>query len=228
MNRIIARTNSFAPIDNPEPRPPLGDLALRPVVYAASSRADNDSPPGSLPSETLAEALIERAGASRVTRVDDWGQWSTAVSESGPQLLVVLGHTEAGQAEFSIEIGTNSFLHQPDISAAYVSALTGPAPVVLLFSCGSGASGDVFGTLAGTFIGRGAAAVVASWTKFNGKQAAEACATVASALYTTNPVDDDFTLGTALMNARRDLVGRGLLAGLLLVAVGEIDIKFGL
>lgn len=224
MSRVIARTVNFGRILSPESRQPLGELALRPVVYAAAKRADFGSPAGALPSDVLADALTHRAGADQVTRVKSWRAWQTAVKQTNPQLLVVLGHTDEAQSEVRIEIGKSSLRSQPDISARDLGRPPNPAPVVLLFACDSALSGDVFGDLPATFISKGAAAVVATLTKFKGQQAADACIAVVSALYGGTPVHG-LTLGSALTQARRNLVAQGLLVGLLLVAVGEIDLK---
>jgi hypothetical protein len=207
-----------------EPRPQLRALSLRPVVYAAADRADNGSPPAALPSHLLQNALTEHAGADHVTRVTNWRDWRTAVKQTNPQLLVVLGHTDQAQSEVRVEIGKESLLSQPDISNRELGTPHNPAPVLLLFACDSAVSGDVFGALPGTFIYKGAAAVVASLTKFKGQHAADACVAVSSALY-GSAGEEGLTLGTALTRARRDLVARGLLVGLLLVAVGEIDVN---
>jgi hypothetical protein len=224
MSRVIARTVNFGPIRSPQPRPPLGQLALRPVVYAAAKRADFGSPANALPSDLLADVLTRHAGYDQFIRVKSWRAWQTAVKRTNPQLLVVLGHTDEAQSEVRIEIGKSSLRSQPDISPRDLGRPPNPAPVVLLFACDSALSGDVFGGLPATFISKGAAAVVATLTKFKGRQAADACIAVVSALYGSAPVAG-LTLGSALTQARRNLVANGLLVGLLLVAVGEIDLK---
>lgn len=224
MNRVIARTVRFGPMPATESRPKLTELALRPVVYAAADRADIGSPADQLPSTLLQSALTQRVGSANCTRVATWPKWRTAVKETDPQLLVVLGHTDQAQSEFRIEIGGHSTLSQPDISERELGASTNPAPIVLLFACDSAISGDVFGALPATFILMGAAAVVATLTKFKGQHASQAAIAVVSALF-TGAAGGGVTLGSALTQARRDLVANGLLVGLLLVAVGEIDLK---
>ncbi|WP_166904995.1 hypothetical protein [Mycobacterium sp. DL440] len=224
MNRVIARTVRLGRVPATESRPKLAELALRPVVYAAANRADIGSPADQLPSELLESALTQRVGPASCTRVSTWPKWRTAVKQTNPQLLVVLGHTDQSQSEFRIEIGGHSTLSQPDISPRELGLPTNPAPVVLLFACDSAISGDVFGALPATFIRKGAAAVVATLTKFKGQHASQAAIAVVSALF-ANAAIDGITLGSALTQARRDLVAGGLLVGLLLVAVGEIDLE---
>ncbi|OBA98758.1 hypothetical protein A5666_27210 [Mycolicibacterium fortuitum] len=224
MNRVIARTVRFGPQPATDSRPKLADLALRPVVYAAADRADKDSPDGQLPSALLQSALSQRVGATNCTRVESWPKWRSAVKQTNPQLLVVLGHTDQAESEFRIEIGQHSTLSQPDISERELGVRTNPAPIVLLFACDSAISGDVFGALPSTFILMGAAAVVATLTKFKGEHASRAGIAVVSALF-TSAAGGGLTLGSALTRARRELIANGLLVGLLLVAVGEIDLK---
>lgn len=224
MNRIIARTVRFGPMSATESRPKLAELTLRPVVYAAADRADIGSPADQLPSARLQSALAQRVGPASCTRVATWPKWRTAVKQTSPQLLVVLGHTDQAQSEFRIEIGGHSTLSQPDISERELGVATNPAPIVLLLACDSAISGDVFGALPATFIFMGAAAVVATLTKFKGEHASRAGIAVVSALF-TSAAGGGLTLGSALTQARRDLVASGLLVGLLLVAVGEIDLE---
>ncbi|MGX9788890.1 CHAT domain-containing protein [Mycobacterium sp. MMS18-G62] len=224
MNRVIARTVKSREAENLEPRPQPGTLSLRPVLYAAANRADRGSPPDELPSDQLEETLVQRAGIDHYKRVKNWRDWRVAVRDRSPQLLVVLGHTDKAQAEVTIEIGRKSLLAQPAISARELGTAKMPAPVVLLFACDSAVIGDAFGALPGTFIDKGAAAVVATLTKFKGQHAADAAAAVVAAMHSGTPLHG-LTLGTALTQARRDLVSRGLLVGLLLVAHGEIDVN---
>jgi hypothetical protein len=168
--------------------------------------------------------LSQRVGATNCTRVESWPKWRSAVKQTNPQLLVVLGHTDQAQSELRIQIGQHSTLSQPDISERELGVRTNPAPIVLLFACDSAISGDVFGALPSTFILMGAAAVVATLTKFKGEHASRAGIAVVSALF-TSAAGGGLTLGSALTRARRDLIANGLLVGLLLVAVGEIDLK---
>jgi CHAT domain-containing protein len=97
-----------------------------------------------------------------------------------------------------------------------------PAPVVLLLGCASTAPGDGFDGLPGSFIDMGATAVVSTLTSVQGAQAAAAAGAIVSAMH-SNRLSSP-TLATALMEARRQLVARGLVVGLLLVAHGELDI----
>jgi len=224
MNRVIARTVKGRPVERLTPRTLLSALSLRPVLYAAAQRADNGSPPDALPSKRLEDALKRSAGDSGYARVKNWDRWRRAVKKSSPQLLVVLGHTDSSRGEAKIEIGQQSWLSQPSISLDELGAANKPAPVILLFACDSAVVGDVFGPLPGTFIDKGAAAVVATLTKFKGQHAAEAAVATVSAIYKRAP-RGGLTLGTALLEARRELVARGLLVGLLLVVHGEIDVE---
>jgi hypothetical protein len=98
-----------------------------------------------------------------------------------------------------------------------------PAPVILLFACSSALAGNVYGALPGTLVDKGAGAVIASMTKFRGTHAAAAADAVFTAMHSPGPAG--LTLASALTEARKQLVARGLLVGLLLVAHGEVDIE---
>lgn len=221
LTRTIART-VLVPGDRALPAP--ARLDLQPVLYAASDRADYGADPAARPTEVLARAVAELFGADQVGRVTSWTAWRREVATRQPELLLLLAHTETDAGEASLQIGRKSFLARPDISAA----LVGRAPLVLLVACASAVAGDEFGTLAGTFTARGAAAVVGLLTKLSGSQGARAAAATLTALLAAGRAEADGRgLGLALAQARRDLVSQGLLVGMMLVAHGEIDVEVG-
>lgn len=225
MNRVIARTIAGEPVKKIKlQRPQRAPLSLRPILYGAADKADAMSAPGHMPSHMLQQALMQRAGPAGCTRVTSWRQWCQAVKGSKPQLLVVLGHTEEHRGEANLVIGPKSTLRQASIALKHIGALDVPAPVILLFACSSALAGNVFGALPGTLVDKGAGAVIASMTKFRGSHAAAAADAVIAAMHAPGPAG--LTLASALTQARRQLVSRGLLIGLLLVAHGEIDIEF--
>lgn len=129
---------------------------------------------------------------------------------------MLLAHTEVSAGEASLQIGPNSVLLRPDITATMV----GNSPLVLLVACASAVAGDPFGTLAGTLTARGAAAVVGLLTKLSGDHGSRAAVAVLTALCSTSPG----SLSSALAMARRNLVAQGLLIGILIVAQGEVDV----
>jgi hypothetical protein len=223
LTRTIARTVvSDPPPVTPKPRSRLVPLGLRPILYAAATRAD-DGHAAPTPSTTLERAL-RRLADKRVTRVEDWPAWRTSIETTAPELLVVLGHTAMVAGATALVIGGDSTLKQPAVELDVLGRDGGPAPILLLVSCSSAQAGDVFGTLPATFVDAGAAAVVATLTKINGAHGAQVAEVVARALYGKQGVSG-IELGAALTAARRTLVKQKNLAGLLLVAHGEIDIE---
>jgi hypothetical protein len=227
MHRTIARTIEGRPQRVVSPRS-LAPLSLRPVLYAAAKRADNDLPAGTpkehFPSQLLQDALRDALGVE-VARVTSWGKWRTQVRTSRPELLVVLAHTETVEGESTLLIGERSILAQPEVTASVVAGKGSPGPLVVLLACASGVAGDaLFGALPASFTDSGAAAVVATLSKLKGPDGARAAAAVVSALR-DGGTPEGSTLGAALTAARRSLVKAGLLVGLLLVSHGEIDVK---
>jgi hypothetical protein len=221
QQRVIARTirlDSESSADR-ESAP----LSLRPVLYAAASRADAEVTTGEKPSDVLEAELASIVGSSAVVRVRRWNDWKSKVRKTHPQLLVVLGHTESAAGETLLEIGTKSWLRDPDIDAEYLRARDSPPPLVLLLACSSAVPRNCFGGLPAAFTGGGAAAVVATLTKLHGPHGARAAAAVVRALCgggSPGPA----RLGAALTKARHQLIEDGLLVGLLLVSHGEIDL----
>jgi hypothetical protein len=217
LNRTVVRT---VLLPDGRPRALPASLDLEPVLLAASDRADFGAPAGRRPSELLVEACAQLFGT--VDRVTSWTAWRREVASRRPELLVLLAHTEVAGGEATLQIGRSSFLARPDLTAA----MLGGSPLVLLVACASAVAGDEFGTLPGTFTARGAAAVVGLLTKLSGSQGGRAAEAVLRALRGAGN-NGPLGLGAALAAARRDLVGQGLLVGMMLVAHGEVDVKLG-
>jgi hypothetical protein len=222
QRRTIARTIRFAPDREIARGRAMTPIKLRPVLYAAATRADEDAPGAIKPTQYLAEQIMELLGPENVLRVNTWDDWRDAVRDHRPQLLVVLGHTESARGEMILEIGKDSWLKDPDVHADVLQAEGAPKPLVLLLACSTAVSRNPFGGLPAAFTAGGAAAVVATLTKMHGPHAAKAAAAVIKALLEASASGDQ-TLGAALTVARRRLVQEGLLDGLLLVSHGEID-----
>jgi hypothetical protein len=224
QRRVVARTvrlHSARPGTSD-----LADLSLRPVLFAAAKRADADLPPNARkPSDVLAESIAELVGGDSVTRVSSWTKWRDAVRSRHPQMLVVLGHTELSETgtETTLEIGGRSRLASASLTTALVHTRGAPPPLVVLMACASAVPKDPFGTIAGEFVASGAGAVVASLTKLHGPDGALAAAEVVRAIVERSG-SKPMKLGAALTAARRRLVARGNLVGLLLVSHGEIDL----
>lgn len=223
LTRTIIRDVLLGPgIDRtPPPR-----LALRPVLYAATSIADRDAPDHEVPSATLEQAATALFGT--VQRATSWSDWRTRVRRARPELLVLLAHTELAGADAVIEIsrsrqGWPSVLRRPDIRPELLGRPGDPPPLVLLVSCASAVLDDRSGSLAGTLTSRGAAAVVGLLSKLSGAQGARVGVSLLEALHDGRGAD----LATALTAARRRLLADGLLIGLLVVAHGQIDVGLG-
>jgi len=221
MSRVITRIVTGQPVRRLKPRPLIGPLSLRPVLYAAADEADDHGAPWALPTMDLEEGLIGRVGRVRCVRVRDWHAWWNAVKWSEPELVVLLGHTEKCDGNTDLIIGEGSRLRSASALPGNF-AVTRPAPVVLLCGCTSGVAGEIANALPSSFIDMGAAAVLSTMTSVGGALAAAAAGAVVSAMHSTRLSGP--TLATALLEARRQLVARGLVVGLLLVAHGELDI----
>jgi hypothetical protein len=222
QRRIVART-----IRLPKPRKGLVEpesITLAPALYAAADKADVDAVDGERPSDVLHGELAEIVGADAVVRVRNWNAWRTAVQASRPQLLVVLGHAETSGNETIVEIGERSRLASPDVRRDVLREADAPAPLLVLLTCSSAVPRNPYGGLTAAFTRAGAAAVVATLTKLHGLQGARAAASVVRALHEGTGDADGATLGQALTVARRRLVAKGSLVGLLLVSHGEIDL----
>lgn len=223
QHRVVARTIRLD--SRPVRRSAIEALSLRPVLYAATTRADDGAKEDRKPSDLLAAELTRIVGSANLTRVTSWGAWKRAVKQSHPQLLVVLGHTENDGAETILEIGAGEYLRSFDVKPELLLSGQAPPPLVILVACATAVPVDDFGGLPAAFTCRGAAAVVATITKMNGPQAARAAAAVVGAIR-DDSTGHDVHLGRALTAARHQLIAQGLLVGLFLVSHGEIDLVF--
>ncbi len=213
VSRVIRFTGKWAH------RAPIASLDLEPILYSSVARADDDAPPGSLPSERLAAALRSHVEKQEFSQVASWEQFAERISRE-PELIVVLGHTDRVRSDTRLYIGKNDMLASRDLSPRYVGAQGSP-PLVLLLACSSALSSNPLGNMAGKFIREGAAAVVGTLTQLTGPHAASAGEALVEALFAGGT---DRTLGVAVVEARRRLLAKGLLVGLLLVTLGEIDL----
>jgi hypothetical protein len=224
QQRVVARTIRLPEDQAAARRPGLESLSLRPVLYAAATRADDDVPGPIKPTQYLAEQIESLVGAGNVLRVSNWDEWRAAVRDHHPKLLVVLGHTETSSGETILEIGKDSWLHDPDVRSDVLRAEGGAPPLVVLLACSTAVARDPFGGLPAAFTAGGAAAVMATLSKIHGPHGAKAAAAVVQAICEASAGHKE-TVGGALTIARRRLVEQGLLDGLLLVSHGEIDVS---
>lgn len=221
--RTIARTVQARSSKTASP-PSLRPLSLRPVLWGATSRADEGAAPPT-PSTLLKQALAARAGAEQVIPARNWQEWSRLVRKHHPQLLLVLGHTDNASDGAFLEIGHGGQILNARITAKLLRRDQAPSPLVLLIACATAVEGGLFGALPATFTANGAGAVVATLSKLRGPAGADAAIQIVSALWESAAGASGVQLGNALADARRRLLAAGNLAGLFLVSHGEIDIE---
>jgi hypothetical protein len=220
MHRTVTRTVRS---DDRLPVRRSPQVRINDVLYAAAKQADFGSQPGAVPTQLLASAAQQLVGTTQSVPVSSWTEWRKQIGLREPALLVVLGHTQEEHTEMSILIGKTSFLAQADVSGRVVRKSDQLSPIVVLMACASGQEVDAFGNLPGTFVRRGAGAVVATLTKLAGRHGAAASREIMRALVEAGPANG--SVGDALLAARRSLVANGLLLGLLLVNHGNVDTK---
>ena len=187
MSWVIARTVKGRPAQVLV-RPAPGPLSLRPILDGAARRADNGSPPDAVaPSQQLEDGLknlfqVRPGDYERVRTWDNWrtksahvispivsGAWAYGIPPRG-------GHSNRGAVVASPGVDING--------RCWYGPQTSPSDPGS-FACDSAVAGDAFGSLPSAFIDKGAAAVIAAFTKFNGRQAARAAIETVSVLVGT-------------------------------------------
>ncbi|MFC6155635.1 CHAT domain-containing protein [Kribbella jiaozuonensis] len=194
-------------------------ISLGPIVFAASDRVDSFLA-GSIDGVTT--TLKSTAGTSE--RVSAWTDWSLAVAQDKPALLMLLPHTVFSEDldEFGLEIGSNSTRWAADIAADFLPPEDRPALVALL-GCETARAGEVgYERFPSRLRLAGAAVVIATLTEILGRHAAPLAGRLVEELY-ASCASEPRGVGEVMVRLRRRLVADGVLPVLALVAFGDAD-----
>ena len=202
-----------------------GLTALAPLVGAvvgASGKVEAD--------DLTSVVTIARKTFKRARKASSWSEWTSLIREARPGVLVALPHHEEDSsvdpALSCLELGT-SLLPAGGIELGYVGD-NRPGPVVLLVGCNTALDRTPIDSFAGEFRAAGASVVVATLGPVIPEEAARAAEAVVRALgEAMEGAGDAATFGEVMLQARRALVGEGLVLGLLLVANGDADWRLG-
>lgn len=195
-----------------EPSP--GHRVLKPlqkVLLGRSSLVENKH------SKQLEELLAQQASSWK--EVKTWEEWEEAVKES-PTLLLLMPHVDNKKNPPLMEIQTKP-KDPPGIEGTDVVGKPPQQPLVLLFGCGAATSLVDFQSLPAQFRRKQAAAVIAPVAQVLAEDAPELARTLIEQLAAGERGTRG--LGHTLLEARRKLVAKGKLAGILLLSFGDAD-----
>ncbi|MFK7886713.1 MAG: hypothetical protein AB8G16_07575, partial [Gammaproteobacteria bacterium] len=212
---------------------PTGD---RPALRAVRAVAVGGS--GRVPEAAIdaVRANVTQAFAVDAQRAVDWDSWRVLIEQHKPELLVAMPHDQHLANELSSALMMGEPEDEDDISLAppATALLSGsvesdvvhggsarPGPVVLLLGCNTLFKEGQITSFADEFRDHGAALTIATMGKLVVEQAPEAAQVLVEVM--ARRPSGEKTPGEALLTARRELLGRGMIMSLLLVANGDAN-----
>lgn len=203
--------------------------SLRAIAFAAADKARKFDPASF---DAVVDGLRADLGVRGIdfVRSNDWMAWATDVTARGPELLVLLPHTDEEMGAAILEIGAAAHLAVPQVRSHHVRhpAPTPPAPgpVVLLLGCRTAQEDLPFSSFVSAFRRAKASVIVATLSTVRGRHMAPVAQEVIKRLLEGGR-GPGRSMGELIRELRRQLLGRGLPIGLTLVAFGDVDWRLG-
>jgi HEAT repeat protein len=180
-------------------------------ALAKAGSADTDR-------ETLLADVVAGADELGVTSVvHDWKEWRTAIGRTNPNLLVAMPHQGTKNGVPALELGGE--LETTFVEGHVRKAGDTVRPIVLLLGCDTSTAEDMIGSFA-TDMRPYASVVVATIGKVVAEEAPFVASIVIDSLKQAMRLPGA-TIGTAILEARRALLARSRVVGLLLVGHGD-------
>lgn len=196
-----------------------GTVRLGSNVVATSDRVDNFAA-GSI--DSVVAALRATGGAHR--RVAAWDEWSDAVTDERPSLLMLLPHTVFNDVteQPGLEIGADERRWLPEIDTRFMPPEDTPA-VVALLGCETARAGQLsYEQFPKILRLAGAKVIIATLTEILGRHAAPIARRFTEELHAAC-ADGPVGVGEVFVRLRRHLVAGGMLPVLALAAFGDAD-----
>ena len=189
---------------------------LRAALFGASNRVE--------PEDITRLCKSIRGKVPNTQCVTSWDKWCEGVaSEPSPSLLVLLTHTVVDEVGRGLELGEDDTRYTKQVSASYVTADDPPRLVVLLLGCDTADSSSELQSFVAQFRLQKASLVVGTICTVLGKRAPRVAGEIIRHLSRSADRKRPTTAGAVLQAVRRDLLARGELTALALVAYGDVD-----
>jgi hypothetical protein len=195
------------------------------ALFAWSGRV-NDGVPGQ--SDAVLAALNEVTNGMAQPAAN-WVEWTSAVSQRRPPLLVLLSHTIVEGGIQALEIGPNNAperLRRSELERGYVRGTRELGPVVLLLGCDTASDQKKGRSFVSAFKREGAALVVGTVAPVLGRNAGPVAAGLVRELraaMSESSTQAPVSFGQAMRRVRRKLLAEGQLTSLCLTSFGDID-----
>jgi hypothetical protein len=166
-----------------------------------------------------------RGRVPKTSCVTSWEEWCDGIaSEPSPSLLVLLTHTVVDGVGRALELGDHDIRYTEQVGPSYVNAADPPRLVVLLLGCETADNPRELQSFVAQFRRHGASLVVGTICSVLGSRAPRVAGEIVRHLSrAANRKMRPTTAGLVLQAVRRDLLARGELTALALVAYGDVD-----
>jgi hypothetical protein len=189
---------------------------LRAALFAASRRV--------LPEDITELCTSIRGQVANTQCVESWETWCEGIaSQPSPSLLVLLTHTVDDGTGRALELGEDDTRYTAQVNPSYVSKADPPRLVVLLLGCETAGVDRELQSFVAQFRLQGASLVVGTICTVLAKRAPRVAAEIVTHLGRAATLNPASTAGAVLQTVRRDLLARGELTALALVAYGDVD-----
>ncbi len=191
---------------------------LQDIIFAASDKADLFKQEVGVPAEHKLAKLADLTQAFG-SRALSWADWRAAVrsEDHPPAMAVLVPHVE----------GKKLYIGKAD--AIYLSTLEmGTASVAIVVGCNTAAGEVAALSLPSSILREGSVRVViAALTEILGRHSNTAAMTLGTKIRDASQAAEVTTIGEFVTALRRDFLSKGIVMGLVLVAVGDADVVLG-
>jgi hypothetical protein len=197
------------------------------VLFAASRRAFAYAT-NSAAQNTERAALVQALGALSHAVVDaaDWDDWRDQISKKGPNLLVLLAHTDQYLGTPVLEIGDGQFLGRAEIQQD-LSGPGGRPQLLILLGCSAAGVSENFQPYPERFRDAGVSIVLAPVAPIRGAEAVQIAKRLAQRLADRLAMGEPAAFGDLLPLLRRELLREGRPGVMGLVGFGDGDWLLG-
>ncbi|SEJ79350.1 hypothetical protein SAMN05216327_12048 [Dyadobacter sp. SG02] len=193
---------------------------LNNALFGSSKRVDNA---GNGMREQIAACIKDVT--STLSQTDDWDEWRKLATAEKPDSMVLVVHIEKDKVRKTdmLEIGDKKFLLQTLIGSKVILKHSSPAPFVIVLGCKSTNLENQAFDVSSSFISAGAAIVLSNFTRITGNHAKDILDTLLTLIEEND--GEEMLFGEVVLKLRQQLLAKGKMVALSLIAQGDADWK---
>ncbi len=195
---------------------------LNKTLYASTNRVNAEVPESY---DLFKNQLIANASQAPV-EVKSWEDWRKGIAVAQADTLILIVHVEEDPDKLinKLEIADEDYLEQPQFDERYLqSGSKGPLPLVILIGCETTRSDAYMFDTVSLIQRKGAAIVLSNFTKIKGETATAIVSLLVSIL--REKAGKGIRFGEVILRLKQQLLARGMMFGLTLLAHGDADWK---